>query len=110
IMDTLGCVDTLVKIIHVAPEFNLYMPTAFTPDGDGINDIFGVVGTNIQSFHMRIFDRWGNQVFETEDPTKGWDGTINGHKPVTGVYTYMYRFLGPSGQTADRYGSVMLVH
>ncbi len=110
IMDTLGCVDTLVKTINVAPEFNLYMPTAFTPDGDGINDVFGVVGTNIQSFHMRIFDRWGNQVFETEDPTKGWDGTINGHKPVTGVYTYMYRFLGPSGQTADRYGSVILVH
>jgi len=109
IMDTLGCVDTLVRVLNVAPEFNFYLPTAFSPDGDGINEVFGVVGTSIEKFHMRIFDRWGKQVFETEDPTKGWDGTVNGHKPVAGVYTYMYRFLGPSGQTADRYGSVMLV-
>jgi gliding motility-associated-like protein len=109
IRDTLGCVDTLIKTLNVAPEFNLYLPTAFSPDGDGINEVFGAVGTSIRSFHMQVFDRWGKLVFETEDPTKGWDGTVNGRRPVPGVYTYLYRFLGPSGQTADRYGSVMLV-
>jgi gliding motility-associated-like protein len=108
IQDTLGCVDTLVRTINVAPEFNLYFPTAFSPDGDGINEVFGVVGTNIQNFHMLIYDRWGKLAFETEDPTEGWDGSMNGKKPVPGVYNYLYRYLGPSGQTADRYGSVLL--
>lgn len=109
IVDTLGCVDTLVKVIRVAPEFNLYLPTAFSPDGDGLNEVFGVEGTGIVKFHLRIFDRWGKVIFETEDPAQGWDGTIDGKKPVPGVYPYMFRFLGPSGQTADRYGNVTLV-
>lgn len=109
IMDTLGCVDTLVKTLVVSPEFNLYLPSAFTPDGDGINDVFAVSGTGIQKFRLRIFDRWGRMVFETEDPAIGWDGTIDGKKPVPGVYPYLFRYLGSAGRTADRYGSVTLV-
>ncbi len=109
IVDTLGCVDTLVKFIRVAPEFNLYLPTAFSPDGDGLNEVFRVEGTGIQMFRLRIFDRWGRVVFETEDPALGWDGSIDGKKPVPGIYPYLFRFLGPSGQTADRYGHVVLV-
>ncbi len=109
IVDTLGCVDTLVKFIRVAPEFNLYLPTAFSPDGDGLNELFSVEGTGIVKFHLRIYDRWGRVVFETEDPAQGWDGSIDGKKPVPGVYPYLFRYLGPSGQTADRYGSVTLV-
>ncbi|MCC6838699.1 MAG: choice-of-anchor L domain-containing protein [Flavobacteriales bacterium] len=109
IVDTLGCVDTLVKFIRVAPEFNLYLPNAFSPDGDGINEVFAVQGTGILKFKLQIFDRWGRPVFETEDPAQGWDGTIDGQRPVPGIYPYLFRFLGPAGQTADRYGSVMLV-
>lgn len=109
IVDTLGCVDTLIKPLVVAPEFNLYLPSAFTPDGDGLNDVFAVSGTGIVNFRLRIFDRWGHLVFETEDPAQGWDGSIDGKKPVPGVYPYLFRYLGPSGQTADRYGSVTLV-
>lgn len=109
VMDTLGCVDTLVKTLVVAPEFNLYFPSAFSPDGDGLNEVFNVSGTGILKFRLHIFDRWGHLVFETEDPAQGWDGRINGKKPVPGVYPYLFRYLGPSGQSADRYGSVVLV-
>jgi gliding motility-associated-like protein len=109
IVDTLGCVDTLVKTLVVKPEFNLYLPAAFTPDGDGLNDVFAVSGTGIQFFRLLIFDRWGHLVFETEDPAKGWDGTIDGSRPVPGVYPYVFRYLGPGGRTADRYGSVTLI-
>jgi gliding motility-associated-like protein len=109
IVDTLGCVDTLVRIVPVRPEFNLYLPSAFSPDGDGINEVFGVVGVGIQAFRLRIFDRWGQLVFESEDPAQGWDGTVKGHAPVPGVYPYVFRYLGPSGQTADQFGSVTLV-
>lgn len=109
IVDTLGCVDTLVKYINVSPQFNLYLPNAFTPDGDGINDTWGVDGTGIQYFRLRIFDRWGRLVFESEDPTERWDGTFNGHRPVPGVYPFMFRYYGPAGQAADRYGHVTVV-
>lgn len=109
IVDTLGCVDTLIKPLVIAPELNLYLPSAFTPDGDGINDVFAVSGTGLVNFRMLIFDRWGRMVFETRDPANGWDGTIDGHAPVPGVYPYLFRYLGPSGQTADHYGSVTLV-
>lgn len=109
IVDTLGCADTLVRTIIVNPEFELYFPTAFSPDGDGLNEVFGVMGMNIIGFRLHIFDRWGQQVFASEDPHDGWDGTVKGRKAMPGIYTYIFRYLGPSGQAADRYGSLMLV-
>lgn len=85
-----GCKDSITKKIEIRPEFTLYIPNAFTPDGDYINDYFSAKGTEITSFKMMIFDRWGELIFQTDDIQKGWDGRANNGSKIAenGVYVY----------------------
>ncbi len=84
-----SCPDTLTLHITVRPEFTYYVPNAFTPDGDGINDFFLGKGEHIAEFEMIIFDRWGINVFTTRDQHQGWDGTHLGSRPAQpDVYVY----------------------
>jgi gliding motility-associated-like protein len=82
--------DTTEILLHSGTEClgTVYFPTAFTPDGDSLNDIFRPVVQNISSFKMYIFNRWGELVYSTEDAAKGWDGTIGGKACPAGTYTY----------------------
>ena len=64
----------------------LYVPNAFTPNGNSLNEIFYAYGTDITSFRMRIFDRWGELIFESSDINKGWDGYYKGNKVENDVY------------------------
>jgi gliding motility-associated-like protein len=66
-------------------------PSAFTPNGDGLNDLIGVVGTlkYYTNFSLSIYNRWGQRVFYTEDIYAGWDGIFNGTKQDLGTYFYM---------------------
>jgi len=73
-----GCKDSTIKIVNVSEDFMLYVPNAFTPNSDKVNDVFMARGQGIKDFKMYIFDRWGNQVFFTDDIDKGWDGSMNG--------------------------------
>ncbi len=94
VWDENGCsaADT-IRIRERCPT-KVYIPNAFSPNSDGINDTFGVFGTDIISLELLIFDRWGGQVFETADVNGQWDGTVRG-KPVTaGVYAWMARITG----------------
>jgi gliding motility-associated-like protein len=84
-----GCTDTAETIITVNDDFAFYVPNTFTPNGDGNNDVFFGYGVSIMNYQMLVFDRWGNLIFESNDPATGWDGTING-KPVQ-IDTYVYR-------------------
>jgi gliding motility-associated-like protein len=72
--------------------FDYYTPNAFTPNGDGLNDLFRVVGKyrNID-FAMYIYDRWGGMVFESDDIDAGWDGNIGGQPAPAGVYVWTFR-------------------
>lgn len=72
-----GCVDSIKHCLRVYPEFTFYIPNAFSPNGDGINDTFNGVGTYIKEYKMLIFDRWGNLIFETDDLHKNWNGHAN---------------------------------
>jgi len=78
------------------PAQYFYIPNAFTPDGDGRNDVFRAVLSSQQlsivNFQLSVFDRWGGQVFETEDIGQGWDGTKNGQALQEGVYVYRVTF------------------
>ncbi|MGB4665843.1 MAG: PKD domain-containing protein, partial [Bacteroidales bacterium] len=71
-----GCSDTSYNQVHVRPFTTYYLPNAFTPNDDGQNDFFNFSATNIEftNFEMRIFDRWGKQIFFTTNPNLGWDG------------------------------------
>ncbi len=88
--------DTLVQTITVAYEGSpddtpLYVPNAFSPNGDGINDAFQVYAATdvlVQSFELMVFDRWGNQLFHTKDPETGWNGLFRGRGQGQGVYTW----------------------
>ncbi|HTB05993.1 MAG TPA: gliding motility-associated C-terminal domain-containing protein, partial [Bacteroidia bacterium] len=85
-----GCVDSITQCIVIEPFFTLYIPNAFSPNGDGVNDIFTAKGTYVCEFQMYIFDRWGMQLFYTEDMNRGWDGTVNGGQNVEQEDTYVY--------------------
>lgn len=65
-----------------------FIPNAFTPNGDANNDIFRVRGEQIRELLVRVYDRWGEKVFETTTPGKGWDGTYKGKKVNPGVFVY----------------------
>ncbi|MBI3502885.1 MAG: gliding motility-associated C-terminal domain-containing protein [Bacteroidetes bacterium] len=75
-----NCAATAIANIHGMPggEGTLYVPNAFTPNGDHLNEIFLAKGEGIVSFNMNIFDRWGNLIFASDDVNKGWDGIIQG--------------------------------
>lgn len=76
-----GCIDSAkFSTINVRDYWTIYVPSAFTPSGDGQNDEFRPIHHNLslKGYHFKIFDRWGKLLFETTDPFKGWDGTIDG--------------------------------
>ena len=108
-----GCHDTLCRQIKVSDKPVLYMPNAFTPDGDGINDrLFPAVGTTraIAAFEMRIFNRWGEEIFATQAPDTGWDGTFHGIQVPVGVYNWSLK-IRLQGRVSEKvyYGSVRVI-
>lgn len=108
----LGCTDSIVKIIDVIDDFNVYIPNAFTPNGDGLNDIFLVKGLGFkpEGFSMEIFDRWGHSLFFSKDLTKGWDGFSKGIQSQDGVYVYKIKAVGANGEGRKEYvGHVTLM-
>ena len=75
-------------------ESYLAVPNVFTPNGDGKNDEFRVAYRSLREFHCWVYNRWGKLVYEWTDPSKGWDGTINGRPAAEGAYYYVIRALG----------------
>lgn len=85
-----GCVDSITKNIEVINDVILYAPNSFTPDGDEFNQTWNVhiQGIDIQSFHLQVFNRWGEMIFESHDESIGWDGTYKGKVIQSGAYTW----------------------
>lgn len=93
VWNALGCADTTLRLVNVNDVFLVYVPTAFTPDGDDVNDLLYVMGNDIadNDFHFMVFDRWGEKVYESTDRHAGWDGKYNGKPVKDGVYVWMLR-------------------
>ena len=91
----------------VSEESTYYIPNAFTPNSDGKNDGFGLIGTGIhpEGFEMIIFNRWGEEVFYTNDLEARWDGRMKGKAVQDGVYAYRIKF-----KTIDKKEQVVLGH
>jgi gliding motility-associated-like protein len=79
---------------EVIPQLGLYIPSAFTPNDDGINDTFGVKGEGLGDFHIYIFNRWGEVIYESTNPRQQWDGRYKGNKSEQGTYVYKVYALG----------------
>ncbi len=108
-----GCVDSVVHYVEIKDDFVFYAPNAFTPNSDGTNDKFLSlgVGWDITTFEMYIFDRWGNQIFYTDDYRKGWDGHANGGSNLAQIDVYVWKvFLkDTSGGKHNYIGHVSIV-
>ena len=98
------------NIVEVMPPANLYVPNAFTPNGDGTNDTFGAKGDGIIEFNIQIFNRWGELVFESNDINKQWDGIYKGEKAETGAYAYSITAVGEKTNQINKSGSVTLIN
>lgn len=96
-----NCVDSFKVNICVLDTVTLFIPTGFTPNGDGNNDIFRVNSASISKINMQIFNRWGEMVYETDNPAEGWDGTFNGKQVQNGYFVYVIKYKGKS--TAWKY-------
>ena len=92
VMNEGGCMDTLQVRVCVLPEVKIYVPTVFTPNNDGRNDEFKVLGEYIHNFRMQIFNRWGEMVFESRNVNNGWDGTYKGERVQAGAYVYLINY------------------
>lgn len=88
-----GCIDTTDQEICIDPDVAIYVPNTFTPNDDGINDLFFAQGIGIdpENFEMWIFDRWGNLIFYTDDLNEGWDGKVQGNPNLCQVDTYVWK-------------------
>lgn len=102
-MNEFGCVDTTVQTIIVEEEFLLYIPNSFSPNGDGINEVWRPKGNNVHpdKYHLEIFDRYGHLVFETREFEQGWNGDINGGDFYGQNEVYIYRIEAASATTLE---------
>ncbi len=104
-----GCTDTAQRLVVVDPNFVIYVPNAFTPNGDGINDVFYAKGYYMDKFEMQIFDRWGEQVFISNDIHKGWDGTIKGKLAENAVYVWKVTVMDTQKKRKELTGHVTII-
>lgn len=106
-----GCNDTLTTTVDVRTEPVLFLANAFTPNEDGINDLWPMrVEISDYGFELLLFDRWGELIWETKKPTDQWDGIVDGDQAPTGVYVYTMRMRDPCEGTnqIERTGHVTL--
>ena len=104
-----GLGESVSNTVMITRDPKLSYPTAFTPNGDGLNDRFIVFGQFINSFRMSIFNRWGELVFTTEDMNQGWDGTRDGKQMPEGSYAFRADLIDNLGRTFNETGGVLLL-
>jgi gliding motility-associated-like protein len=109
VQNQFGCSDTTQRLVVIDPAYVIYIPNAFTPNGDGLNDIFQAKGYYISKFDMVIYDRWGEQIFSSDDITKGWDGTVKGKTAENSVYVWKVIVVDTQKKRHDLTGHVTLM-
>jgi gliding motility-associated-like protein len=110
VTDIAGCIgyDTVFVQVYYGPTY--YIPNAFSPNGDGQNDIFRAIPVGmVTTDWFRIFNRYGEMIFETNQWLKGWDGTYKGKKQAIGAYIWIIKGKDRNGKTVEMKGTVMLL-
>ncbi|WP_025763012.1 T9SS type B sorting domain-containing protein [Dyadobacter tibetensis] len=101
--------ESVSNILSVNRDVALYLPSAFTPDGDGYNDLFQAYGALYKTFSMSVFNKWGKVVFHTTDIQDGWDGRIQGEDAPIGSYVYKITVVDILNQEVSKTGTFMLL-
>jgi len=105
-----GCEDKISDPVTAITLFDgIYIPNAFSPNGDGLNDALQVYGAVIKEIHFMVFNQWGEKVFESNTQTSGWDGNYKGKAQPSGVYMYVCKVKLLDGTDLDKKGSVNLI-
>lgn len=109
VTDTIDCTSTACKELTADIVKLVDVPSAFTPNGDGENDVLYMRGFSVKTVKMRIYNRYGNQVFESDSLSKGWNGTIDGTPAASDVYAYVIDVTFADGSREKKHGNVTLL-
>jgi gliding motility-associated-like protein len=111
VVNAAGCMDHDSLLISIIEKDILppKLPNAFSPNGDGVNDVFYVRGGPFGTIDLKVYNGWGELIFETTDPVFGWDGTHDGTPEINGVYVYSVIATTTDGRTHDYTGKVTLI-
>ena len=110
VINSFGCPDTSTAMIRINPETLIFVPNAFTPNEDNKNPIFFATAVGIKEFSLKIFNRWGEEIFETVDPKIGWDGTYpDGNDAEQGVYLWSVFAKGMNDKPIQKQGTLHLI-
>lgn len=111
VTDDAGCKSADSVFVKTIKGITYYVPTAFTPNGDGLNDIFRAVPVGIaHTEYFRVINRFGKVIFETNDPLlKGWDGTFMGYKQPSGTYIWLIKGIDINGKIVEMKGNFILI-
>jgi gliding motility-associated-like protein len=106
-----GCIDSLTKLIDIEPIITFFAPNAFSPNGDGLNDVFipKAFLFGYKAYRFTVWNQWGQLIFRTEDPTEGWDGTFEGRDSPGGGYLWEAEIIGPRNQIEQYKGTAVLL-
>ncbi len=106
-----GCVDTIRKTVEIKPDFSFFIPNAFSPNGDGVNDGFNGKGIGIDKYEIWIFDRWGNMIWYADSLDKLWDGKVQGKDEIVlqDVYVWKVKFKDILSKKHEYHGTVTVV-
>ncbi len=108
-IDLNGCVDSIMSRVEIKPTSTIYIPNAFSPNGDKRNDFFKVYTSNVVRLEAQVFDRWGLKVFEWDSLDGGWDGIVKGNPVQSDVYVYRVSTVDVNNKRETRIGHVSLV-
>lgn len=110
VINSYNCSDTSTARVRINPETYIFVPSAFSPNNDGTNDTFFATAVGIEAFELKIFDRWGNELFSTTDPYEAWDGTDGkGTKAPLGVYSWTILAKDPNLNLIQKRGTLTLL-
>jgi gliding motility-associated-like protein len=104
-----GCIGTDSLVLLVDPLGGIFIPTGFTPNADGKNDLFTIAGSSFHSFELKVFNRWGQVVFSSAQRTTGWDGRTAGKEQPAGTYVYIVNIQTKDGKAFKRSGTINLI-
>lgn len=107
--DQFGCKSIDSVLVYVNPQISLGVPDAFSPNGDGQNDVLFVQGVGLEAMEFQVFNRYGERVFLSQDQNVGWDGTFMNQELNAGVFTWLLHYNFSDGSTGMRKGTVTLI-
>ncbi|HCL84476.1 MAG TPA: hypothetical protein DIC22_10905, partial [Chitinophagaceae bacterium] len=105
-----GCLDTATLFVVVDPNLkDFFIPNAFSPNGDGTNDMFKVYGSSVRDVTLIVYNQWGEKIFESKNAQNGWDGTWKGRPQAVGVYVYVAQVTFYNNVSIKRKGTISLI-